>query len=225
MNRIEFMTELAAYLQDVPVIERQEAMKYYNDYFDDAGEEKEEAVIEELGSPEKVADTIKADLGIHSGENAQNKTADPGRAGNRTETDEMYASMIRQANEEDRTRNKVILILAVIFIGIPILLPLALGGLAVIFGIAMAAVAVVIAIVCGFIACLIGGLIFAGVGIATVVAEPAVGLALAGMGLILAVIGLIGIVAGVKLCIVVVPRLFNGTVHICKKLFGRWCHK
>lgn len=46
MNRIEFMTELASLLQDVPVEERKEAMQYYNDYFDDAGEENEQQVIE-----------------------------------------------------------------------------------------------------------------------------------------------------------------------------------
>ena len=34
MNRIQFMTELAALLQDISVEERVEAMKYYNDYFD-----------------------------------------------------------------------------------------------------------------------------------------------------------------------------------------------
>ena len=37
MNRIEFMTELAALLQDISAEERIEAMQYYNDYFDDAG--------------------------------------------------------------------------------------------------------------------------------------------------------------------------------------------
>lgn len=63
MNRIEFMTELAALLQEVPEEERRDAMKYYNDYFDDAGEENEPRVIEELESPAKVAATIKADLG------------------------------------------------------------------------------------------------------------------------------------------------------------------
>ena len=41
MNRIEFMTELAALLQDVPEEERRDAMQFYNDYFDDAGEDKE----------------------------------------------------------------------------------------------------------------------------------------------------------------------------------------
>ena len=62
MNRIEFMTELASLLQDIPVEERKDAMQYYNDYFDDAGEEQEQQVIEELESPAKVAEKIKADM-------------------------------------------------------------------------------------------------------------------------------------------------------------------
>ena len=62
MNRIEFMTELAALLQDVPEEERRDAMQFYNDYFDDAGVDKEGEVISELESPVKVAEKIKADL-------------------------------------------------------------------------------------------------------------------------------------------------------------------
>lgn len=62
MNRIEYMRRLAALLQDVPAKERVAAMQYYNDYFDDAGEENEGQVIEELGSPEKVAAEMKAGL-------------------------------------------------------------------------------------------------------------------------------------------------------------------
>lgn len=67
MNRIEYMRRLAALLQDVPVEERVAAMQYYNDYFDDAGEENEAQVIEELGSPEKVAAEMKAGLGRQAG--------------------------------------------------------------------------------------------------------------------------------------------------------------
>ena len=62
MNRVEYMTRLASMLQDIPVEERQEAMKYYNDYFDEAGEENEEKVAAELDSPEKVAAAIKAEI-------------------------------------------------------------------------------------------------------------------------------------------------------------------
>lgn len=63
MNRIEYMRRLASLLQDVPAEERVATMQYYNDYFDDAGEENEEKVIEELGSPEQVAAEMKAGLG------------------------------------------------------------------------------------------------------------------------------------------------------------------
>ena len=71
MNRIEFMTELAALLQDVPAEERRDAMKFYNDYFDDAGEENEQQVIAELGNPAQVAATIKANLGGASKEHGE----------------------------------------------------------------------------------------------------------------------------------------------------------
>ena len=54
--------QLARLLQDLPPAERQEAIRYYQEYFDDAGEENEDAVIQELGSPGKVAASIKANL-------------------------------------------------------------------------------------------------------------------------------------------------------------------
>lgn len=70
MNRAEFMSRLASLLQDVPLAEREEAIQYYNDYFDDAGEGNEAGVIAALGSPEELARSIKAGLtdGGNSGE-------------------------------------------------------------------------------------------------------------------------------------------------------------
>ncbi len=62
MNRAEFMSRLAALLQDMPPAEREEAIQYYNDYFDDAGEGNEAGVIAALGSPEEIAKSIKAGL-------------------------------------------------------------------------------------------------------------------------------------------------------------------
>ena len=55
MNRVEFMETLSRLLQDIPEEDRIDALKYYNDYFDDAVSEKEQNVIEDLESPEKVA--------------------------------------------------------------------------------------------------------------------------------------------------------------------------
>ena len=62
MNRNEFMRQLEYLLSDVTPNERNEALQFYNDYFEDAGAENEQEVIKALGSPAKVAATIKADL-------------------------------------------------------------------------------------------------------------------------------------------------------------------
>lgn len=62
MNRSEFMFRLAQLLADLSQAERSEALQYYQDYFDDAGPENEQQIIEELGSPEAVAASIKAGL-------------------------------------------------------------------------------------------------------------------------------------------------------------------
>jgi Predicted membrane protein len=56
------MKELESLLSDIPLEEREEALWYYNDYFEDAGEAHEEEIIQELVSPEKVAATIKTYL-------------------------------------------------------------------------------------------------------------------------------------------------------------------
>lgn len=62
MNRAEFMRRLTELLGDVSPMERDEAIQYYNDYFDDAGVENESGVIASLGTPEELARTIKAGL-------------------------------------------------------------------------------------------------------------------------------------------------------------------
>lgn len=66
MTKLEFMKELESLLSDIPLEERNEALQYYNGYFEDAGEEHEEEIIKELGSPKRVAAIIKADLGANA---------------------------------------------------------------------------------------------------------------------------------------------------------------
>lgn len=62
MSRREFMEELKKLLSGISDEERDEALQYYEDYFEEAGSGNEELVIQELGSPQKVAAMIKADL-------------------------------------------------------------------------------------------------------------------------------------------------------------------
>ena len=53
MNKKLFLDELHRLLSDLPPEERNQAIKYYEDYFDDAGAENEQQVIDELGTPQR----------------------------------------------------------------------------------------------------------------------------------------------------------------------------
>ncbi len=63
MNRDEFIVKLQDELKSIPFEEKESALKYYREYFDDAGVENEQQVISELESPETIAQGIKKDLG------------------------------------------------------------------------------------------------------------------------------------------------------------------
>lgn len=120
MNRIEFMEELSGLLQDIPEEDRMDALNYYNDYFDDAGAENEKNVIAELESPEKVAAKIKAD---------------------RENPEDGQAGMSMEQDNKPWTNKwlKMILIVAIILVGCPVIVPVAIGLLAAIAGILIAA--------------------------------------------------------------------------------------
>lgn len=249
MNRIEFMTELAALLQDVPEEERRDAMQFYNDYFDDAGEDKEDEVIAELESPGKVAEKIKADLWGQQEEKVYTETGceDGGREdrhmpvsgsqgsggytyqgsnGTGTWSDGkgayQYGNDKEAAKEQKPWSNnvlKVLLIIAIVIFGAPIIIPCALAIVGVVLAGIAALFAFFFAIVICFIVIAVVGAVLVGAGILTLIPEIAVGLALIGTGLLLGVIGVIGTVAGVKLCIVVFPWICRGIVWIFRRPF------
>lgn len=62
MDRTEFMKELEYLLQDIPEEEKAEAIAYYQDYLEEAGDEHEAEAIREFGSPERIAAMIRAEL-------------------------------------------------------------------------------------------------------------------------------------------------------------------
>ncbi len=217
MNRIQFMTQLAALLQDLPVEERREAMKYYNDYFDDAGAENEQKVIAELESPEKVAENLKADLNGTTADNSEFTETGYSRmeSDKREVPDEKGYAYQGQPQEKTSNRTlKIILICAIILIAAPIVLPLFLGLLATAF-------AVLVSVAAAAVSLVICGIVLIVKGIILLIPHLAVGLCLLGTGLILTAVGAIGIVATLKFCIFIFPKLYHGIVAICRKLFER----
>jgi uncharacterized membrane protein len=64
VNRKEFLRKLQLELYKLPRHEIDDAIAYYNEYFEEAGPEQEQSVIKDLGSPSKIATQIKADYAV-----------------------------------------------------------------------------------------------------------------------------------------------------------------
>lgn len=94
MSVEKFLEELKFLLSDLPDEEREEAIDFYRCYFEDAGEENEAAVIAELGSPEKVAYSIREGLKEKEDEGEYTET------GYRT-YDDISAPATRYAHKEE----------------------------------------------------------------------------------------------------------------------------
>lgn len=222
MNRIEFMTELAALLQDVPVEERKEAMQYYNDYFDDAGEEEKD-VVKELGSPAKVAENIKKDLGIQTeipSGGAQNTGANHTGAQDARAQDNGTQDVGTQnvgTQEQSNHIWKIVLLVLVVIFGIPLLLGIGCGVLGLLAGI----IATVFSVILTAVLVVVSGVLAVVSGIALLIAEPAVGLALIGGGLIAGVCGVIASVLLVKLCMIAFPAAGRWIAKMWNKVKNR----
>lgn len=224
MNRIEYMTKLASLLQDIPEVERRDAMKYYNDYFDEAGEENEEQVIREFGAPEEVAENIKADL---KGKTEDITDDQQGQSGNyqfqtreNDHSSEYQYEMSGDKKKNDRIWKIVLIVILAVIIG-PVLIPL-------IGGILVAGLAIVLTAIVGVFALVIAGITIAIVGISLVISgfiillpQTAAGLALIGSGLIMLVLGVVATVGFGKLCAVVACGLAKGV----KYLWGKISHR
>ena len=216
MNRVEFMETLSRLLQDIPEEDRIDALKYYNDYFDDAGSENEQNVIEELESPEKVAMKIKSDR------------EDTGTTEEFEKDNKAYQDNVSYEYQEDQANKpwtnkwlKWAMIAAIVVIGFPIVIPLGAGLLALIAGIVIAVFCLFAAIVIGFATVVMVGVVLFAAGIGSLFTNPGVGLAVLGAGLMVIAIGVIGTVVGVRLCIIVFPGIVRGIVYILRKPFHR----
>lgn len=125
MNRADYMAALRRALSVLPEEERANALRYYEEYFDDAGPENEAKAIEELGEPAKVAAQILADY--------RELTAVP------------HTQPIK---EKRRWRGiSPLLLIVLVLLAIPIGLPLVFGAGATVLGVLLAIVATVLAVI------------------------------------------------------------------------------
>lgn len=209
MNRKEFLKQLEELLSDIPEAERRDAMNYYQNYFDDAGVEQEQTILEELGSPEKVAESIKRDL---FGENYDAYVK---------AKQEKQQETIEKQQRENRTLRNILIVVALV-----LTFPIWIGLVALAFGILVTVFAglfgVAVAVIAVVAACLFAGVAVTVIGMIKAVAGfPAVGLIVIAGGLLVFMIGILGVAALVWIFGRILPWLIRAIVRLCKRPFQK----
>ena len=205
MNRSEYMAALRRALSVLPEEERASALRYYEEYFDDAGPENERRVIEDLGAPETVAGQILADYRElttvpRQGAAASGAPAAPWRGINPWR------------------------LLLLVVLAIPIGVPLAgafIGVCAAVLGVLAAVLLSVLAFVVVIPLCLLAaGIVLCGISF-VLWGAPANALVTLGCGLMLFALGVLVSLLAIKLCTLFVPPVFRAFVALLRWPFDK----
>ncbi|MCM1186064.1 MAG: DUF1700 domain-containing protein [Lachnoclostridium sp.] len=222
MNRAEFMRQLEILLQDISFSERREALQYYDDYFNDAGEENEQDVIAALGSPAKVAQTIKKELNGGSGENIYEKNS-----ANRNEIVKYGQSGQSglPAGEEKEKTNKlsteaIVLIIVLCVLASPILLGVGSGALGILIGLVAAWFGLILGFGIAAVILILMLLVLTVGGIMRLISSPFSGIGMIGGGLICGGLGILFLMLTVAMAGIATPAIWRGTVKLCRNIVG-----
>ena len=227
MNRKEFMSRLSQLLDGVSKEEREEALTYYENYFEDAGPENERNIIRELESPEKVAEIIRRDLGItdlvvspqKNGEwkekNQDGSQQNQGRCNGKQNNAGQFHSKAQSADSSQKETLIIVLLVALLVVTCPLWIGFVVGVFGTVVGIFAGLFGVSVGGIAGGIALLVVaiGLIIAG--------QVALGLLCLGVGLLLFTLGILAVVLLILLCGMFIPWLWKQIVKLWNKLFGK----
>lgn len=226
MKREEFLKQLEQLLDGISEEEKADALAFYRSYFEDAGEENEESVIAELESPEKVAQSIKKNLGMEKENGFYGMPADQNPEWNKN--DDMFVKSEEVPKEKKGGWSAAAIVLVVLTSPFWLTLLLVVASLllavvATLFGIAVAVVAVMASLV-------FAGFLLIGFGCSTLfTGGVAVGLGLTGAGLLVLGLGILAVLLVVWVSGVFLPWAVRGIIGLCKKPFEKkkvgWQHE
>lgn len=234
MNRDEFMRELEYLLSDIPEYEREDALDYYRDYLEEAGEDADQ-VLREFGSPERIASIIRSDLAGTLAEGGEftergyedERFRDPNYQlaprldlpevreadTNHQESKEAAGGREKKKNPPYTSRTlKLVLWIILIITAAPVLLGaggVALGITTGFLGILVAAIAVLGVLT---VALFLGGIAMCVVGIISMVGWIPGGLLIFGAGVVVIGLGLLSLLVSVLFYGKFLPWIIRGVV-------------
>lgn len=239
MSRDEFMKELEYLLQDIPEEDKADALDYYRDYLEEAGEEAEQ-VIQEFGSPERIAAIIRADIAGHLEDGGEftecgygdERFREPNyQVANRYDLPEQGEFSSEEGTDTTKSRNekksgnntalKVVLGIVLVLVGFPMILGLGGGAMGILFGLLGILLACVVTIGVLTVAFFLAGIAAGIAGILALAIQPLEGLLAIGVGFLMVGLAFLCLVVAVQFYGKFLPWLFTGTIDLISGLFRR----
>lgn len=228
MNKAEYMSALTHALSGLPPEEQQSALRYYEDYFADAGTDNEAQVIAGLGAPEAVAQLILNDYcelipsqgtgaqGDHDSSTWHEQTAS-GAWQKAKDCAQDASQGIKSTLKSNNIWWKILLIFLFVCVVIPVIAGLFSGVVGLLAGLLAGVAGVLLA---GVVVFVVGVALFI-LGLFSIFVNPAYGVLMCGGGLVMVAVGMVLTALTVKLLHVCVPyirRLFTN----CVTKFKNW---
>lgn len=231
VNKSEFLSKLERLLWNIPKEERDEAIQYYEEYFNDAGVENEAELIAELESPEKVAKTIRdgfqsgnadsmeyTEQGIRNGKIPNANMPAPKNYSEQSNSYTYDGDFVKSVSDKKSFETWQIVL---IIVGVVLLSPIWLSILATAASLIVGVISAVLGIVVALLACILGfgvtGIFCVVVGISQLAVSPALGSIVLGMGLLLLGGMCICLLLAVLLIGKAIPAMVKGIKKLCKK--------
>ncbi|WP_367926318.1 DUF1700 domain-containing protein [uncultured Ruthenibacterium sp.] len=223
MNRAQFLAQLEAELAGLSPVEREEAIKFYVEYLDEAGPDREAQVLEELGSPQKVAAIIRANLGLSDEEcEVENKQSvgpelilDGPEWGQKSyeahqgANPSYAASSSASSASRKNNNNRLLLVLLLVFTS-----PLWIGVLTGLFGAVMGLAGGILGILIGGVSAVIGGVVALVISFAVLFTNPADGMVCIALSMASIALGVL-VTSG---CIWGIRRFVPWAVNLVRRL-------
>ena len=174
MTRKEYMEQLKKYLKRLPKEDYDNAIEYFSEYFDEAGPENEQQVMEELGSPKEATGELLLNL-LQESTEGKDKEDTP-------------------AKRKKSSPGKIILLAFLVLCASPVSLALLVAALGVFIAVVVVIAAVIFSMGVTSIATIAGGVVVAGFGSTLILKSAAATCMMVGGGFFIAGAGiLIGI--------------------------------
>lgn len=191
MSKEEYLAELERNLRKLPEEEREEAMQYYREYLEEAGENVEE-VIEKLGSPKEVANGIIRECAV--------KSLEVVGQGQKREKEEE-----KERKKNDTAKNVWLIILGIF--AAPVAFPVAIAIVAVLFSIFVVMAAFFFTVTVLDLSFFLVGIVAFVVGIGIVTVSPITTVFLIGCSLFVNGFGIVAIILTIQIIKLVIKAI------------------